>query len=132
MIKIDKNVTWGLGVGKVPKKCHVISGWPLYCQLKLLHLMVMTYQVKNGSVETKRTNSNRAEKNLNCSALESGEIEEGRSVVQHLVLVFVFTFDFTFLAFQMEDGSSLRMVERGRTIKCSQEKCEEDDPGYSL
>ncbi len=91
-----------------------------------------TYKEKDRGVQSEGSNANRAEENLNCPALEGCEIKHWRCVVLNFVLVFIFAFDFSFLAFEVKNGSSLRMIERGRSVERAQEEGEEDDTGDGL
>lgn len=67
------------------------------------------------------------EQDLDGSALEGGNVEEGR-----LIVLPVFLFDLALLVLDVEYGTSLWVVEGGRAVERPHQEGEEDDPSDGL
>ena len=81
-----------------------------------------SHQVDQWSVQPEAADTGGEENYSEGDALQTGNIEEWLSVF----LTFILLLDLPLDTLQVEDGSSLRMVETGRPVEHAQDEGDED------
>ena len=89
---------------------------------------VRSHQVYQGSVETEAADAGREEDDSEGDALQTGNIEEWLPVFLTFILLLNLPLD----TLEVEDGSSLRVVETGRPVEQAQYEGDEDHACHSL
>ncbi|KAJ8867584.1 hypothetical protein PR048_031386 [Dryococelus australis] len=99
----------------------------LYRERPLLGHNWRTHQVEERREYAEGGERRGGQQDAHGLAAQRAEVEEGRAVV-HLVLVL----DLPLLVLEVEDGASLRVVQRRRAVERAQDEGEEHDPRHRL